>query len=171
VRGNSAIHTHARRARHTAVPRPQLSTIDNSAGKASLTPGSSPSGFHDPRRAPGLPGGGSSSSGRSPARARISSASRAASRARLAWIRCSSSAFSSGLSQETGRRGSGVGRVRTQSTSIPSTTEEPAITCTTPTLGRAYDSSAGQTAVPHSGSRQLRCREPAGSDRAGRGAI
>ena len=133
MRGSSAVHTQARRARHTAVPRPQLSTIDNSAGNASDTPGSSPSGRHDPRRAPGLPGGGSSSSGRSAASPRISSASRAASRARLRCSRCSSSAFSSGLIQETGRRGSGVGWVRTQSTSMPSTTEEPRITCTRPT--------------------------------------
>jgi len=34
-------------------------------------------------------------------------------------------------SQDTGSRGSGVGRVRPQSTSIPSPTELPAIRCTT----------------------------------------
>ncbi|SFO31907.1 hypothetical protein SAMN05660359_02620 [Geodermatophilus obscurus] len=107
VPGSDSRNVHARWASFAAATRPQLSTIASSAVKNSDTPGSSVSGFQD--RAPGVPGGGSSSSGESSARPSTSSASYAASIALRACSRASSAAFCFRESTPTGSRDTRTG--------------------------------------------------------------
>ncbi len=73
VPGSDSRRVQARWASSDAASRPQLRTIASSAVGNSDTPGIWVSGFHD--RAPGVPGGGSSASGRSSASRSTSSAS------------------------------------------------------------------------------------------------
>jgi hypothetical protein len=91
-----------------AALRPQLSVTASSGTKNSLTPGSSASGAQFSDRAPGVPAGGSSSSGVSSASEQISDASHAASIARFACTWASAAAFCSrDISASAARRSRG----------------------------------------------------------------
>ena len=117
VAGRLCRSVHARRSLSTAVPRPTPRVIASSRGKDSL---------HAGELRIGLPPGPAARTGVALGRvlviravrgeAQVTSASRAASFARSAVMRCSSAAFSSAVSHDTGRSRPGAGRKATSTT-------------------------------------------------------